>query len=152
MVMFIAKRRSLTFVALAIPALCAACIPLPIPHRASVTPLVSGTVLDDVTGEPTAGVSVRVSSSPGIKAEPVLITTDKTGRYEAQVRKLEWWYFVWLGPYDPVCSYSVHVQHPAYEAVQYGETFLGNCSSWTRTRNITMKKRVVGEKKLREQQ
>lgn len=142
------KHFSIVLIALVIPLLFTACIPLPIPHYANVTPLVTGTVLDEATNEPIGGAEVRISASPSSKAEATHITTDSTGRFEGQVNEFKWWFVIWLGPYDRICTYGLSAQHPAFETVHDGEQFIGSCSSWTRTRNLKVKRTVSKQQEL----
>lgn len=117
-----------------------ACIPLPIPHKESMTPLVTGIIVDDRTLQPITGVTVTISSDPKATVNSVLITTDHTGHFEGQVLIQRWFYFLWLGPFDPTCSFYILAEHPAYKNVSDERHRFGYCGTKNYTHDMRMKR------------
>jgi hypothetical protein len=98
-----------------------ACVPLPIPHRATERGTIRGRVVDDATGRPLEGVRVSVGYA---RTKPDA-TTDADGRFEIPER--ERWRLFWvlpLVPFDPAwCREEIELRHPEPVTADSGELF-----------------------------
>lgn len=78
----------------------AGCIPLPIPHKVTPHPRISGRVVD-VESVPVAGATVEVD----LDGTTLSATTSDAGDFV--IEPVETWRYLWvlpLVPFDPVCS------------------------------------------------
>jgi hypothetical protein len=119
------------------------CVLLPIPHDEWLSPRFYGTVLDDKTGRPLAGVKVTLWGYRYAEDElgDVVVYTDAKGSFSVLAARHTTWLPIWLAPAEGIQEGTVLFEFAAYESVETKrQTFTGASSRTEFKLNIRMKK------------
>lgn len=121
------------------------CIALPIPHDRAISPMVSGLVRSQASGEPVADATVTITSHTGSAATK----TDREGRYSVGIYERASWFVLVLAPAEGFCEGALAIEHPAYEPASVkisefrGAAVDGKCRGYRREENVLLQPKRI---------
>jgi hypothetical protein len=107
------------------------CIALPIPNNRSLTPQVTGTVLDAQTMRPIEDVLVTLETQRWDPPHSISVQTSDDGTYRAHIQERTFWWVIFLAPALPKpCTGKATISAPGYREITKEFKSIGVAASW----------------------
>ena len=126
--------------------LCAGCIFLPVPHERHLSPLFTGVIVDADTGQPLDGVKVTLRGYHFREEEvgPVVVRSDKAGKFSVVASRHTNWLPVWLGPAEGVQEGTLLFECDGYHSTEEKRSVFTGASMRTAFElSVRMKKGAI---------